>query len=184
MCTLATIGESPNEHEVAWLLLRCSRKAGAEVAPVSFGSLGSAGGSCRTALTVARSKWCISNTLMLLIACTHLSLQSNALVCTSAHCRSVCVYWMMMLSLSNCSFIAEMSTPCVRLRCLIVGFLPVCMILIMVWLSSWKYSMGSGLPISTAHRSRVGKPSLKIAASAATISASGVEWLTAPCRLD
>ena len=79
---------------------------------------------------------------------------------------------------------AETSTPCVRFRCRIVGFRPVCMMRIMVSLSSWKYNVGVGSPVRTDQRSRDGMPSLNMAVSAATISASGVEWLTALCLLD
>ena len=64
-----------------------------------------------------------------------------------------------------------------------VGFLPDLHTAIIAWLSSWKYNKGSGRrTVST--RSKTGRPIMRIAKSAATMSASRVECDTHPCLFD
>ena len=75
-----------------------------------------------------------------------------------------------------------MAMPWVLSRCRIVGLRPDLTTPIMPWLSSWNNNLGD-LPVKVSQILNAGKPIVRSVTSAATISASGVEWLTHPCRL-
>ena len=123
-----------------------------------------------------------SKTLINIHARFHAMGSRKALVWISAAILDVISYIRMMYDNRNVSCIQTMLIPCDRSMCLMVGFFPLRMTAIIAWLSSWKTIWGS-FPATIRHKSTTGTPIVRSAKSAATISASGVEWLTHPCRL-
>ena len=112
----------------------------------------------------------------------HLSGFVKPLVKMSPACLSVFSYSKVIWSEANCSWSQSTETRWVRPRWRIVGFRPVSHTLIIAWLSSWTNRV-TGLAARVSHRSMLGRRIVRRAVSAATISASGVECETHPCRL-
>jgi len=81
------------------------------------------------------------------------------------------------------SFMKLVNTDlCVRHKCRMVGSRPDIRAAIISWLSSWKWRCASRCK-RISHNCRAGSPNVLNLRSAATISASGGEWLTASCFL-
>jgi hypothetical protein len=106
----------------------------------------------------------------------------NAFVKMSAHIQSVrqCSTVMCLFSTTSCR--KARLTRWVLPKCLIVVF-PVFIVVMAVVLSSMKRAW-SFLPNNASHKVSPGMAETRMAWSAATSSASGVEWDTHDCRFE
>ena len=100
----------------------------------------------------------------------------------SAAIFAVISYMRTKWSLLKCSCNDVIEIPWVLSKCRIVGFLPERTTPITPWLSSWNNNLGDE-SVSVSQILSAGRPIVRRVTSAATISASGVEWLTHPWRL-
>ena len=116
-------------------------------------------------------------------ACIHLSLSMKCFEKISADICRVGQYSKVKSLRSKCSHHHDKQMPCVRCTCLIVGFLPASSTRIAAALSSLNTaeSFLTPPPSILSHNDKDGMPIDLMAMSAATISASGVEWDTLVC---